>query len=67
MNETNQVSKTFKWRRITATYAPDQELARDGALTGLLPTLPPLSLLDVQVVGVETTQGHFTVRLRIFN
>ena len=64
---------------ITATYAPDQELARDGALTGLLPTilptltptpsptLPPLSLLDVQVVSVETTQGHITVRLRIFN
>lgn len=64
---------------ITATYAPDQELARDGALTGLLPTiaptltptssptLPPLSQLDVQVVGVETTPGHVTVRLRIFN
>lgn len=64
---------------VTATYAPDQELARDGALTGLLPTilptltptpsptLPPLSLLDVQVIGVETTQGHVSVRLRIFN
>src|SRR5258708_10952632 len=47
---------------ITATYAPDQELARDGPLTGLLPTLAPkrtptpmptlapLSQLDVQVI-----------------
>jgi hypothetical protein len=64
---------------ITATYAPDQELARDGALTGLLPTsaptqtptpsptLPPLSQLEVQVISVDTVPGRITARLRIFN
>jgi hypothetical protein len=64
---------------ITATYLPDQELVRDGALTGLLPiiepsltptpmpTVPPLSQLDVQIVSVETIPGHIITRLRIFN
>jgi hypothetical protein len=64
---------------ITATYAPDQELARDGALTGLLPTpaptqtptpsptLPPLSQLEVQVISVDTVPGRITARLRLFN
>ncbi len=64
---------------ITATYAPDQELARDGALTGLLPspaptqtptpspTLPPLSQLEVQVISVDTVPGRITAQLRLFN
>ncbi len=64
---------------ITATYLPDQELARDGALTGLLPTIepsltptpvptvPPLSQLEVQIVSVETIPRHIITRLRIFN
>jgi hypothetical protein len=64
---------------ITATYAPDQELARDGALTGLLPTpaptqtptssptLPPLSQLEVQVISVTTVLGRATMQLRLYN
>jgi hypothetical protein len=63
---------------ITATYAPDQELARDGALTGLLPTpaptqtptpspTPPLSQLEVQVISVDIVPGRITARLRLFN
>jgi hypothetical protein len=64
---------------ITATYLPEQELARDGALSGLLPTveptltptpgptIPPFSQLDVQVIAVETVPGRLTARLRLFN
>jgi hypothetical protein len=64
---------------ITATYLPAQELARDGALTGLLPTIepsltptamptvPPLSQLEVQIVSASTTPGSLTVRLRLYN
>jgi hypothetical protein len=64
---------------ITATYVPDQELARDGALTGLLPTLaptvtptpsptlPPLSMLEAQVISVTTVPGRATVHSRLYN
>jgi hypothetical protein len=64
---------------ITATYAPDQELNRNGALMGLLPTLEPtatptpaptlpaFSRLDVTLISVETTLGRITAKLRIFN
>jgi len=64
---------------IMATYIPDQELAHDGALTGLLPTivptvtpmpsptLHPLSQLEVQVISVNTIPGRIIARLRLFN
>jgi hypothetical protein len=64
---------------ITATYLPEQELARDGALSGLLPkteptstptpapTVRPASQLDVQVIAVETVPGRLTAHLRLFN
>jgi hypothetical protein len=64
---------------LTATYAPDQELARDGALSGLLPaagptltptpapTLPPFAQVDVQVIAVTSAPGRVTARLRLFN
>jgi hypothetical protein len=32
-----------------------------------MPTLLPLSQLDVQVISVERVPGHITVTLRIFN
>jgi hypothetical protein len=64
---------------ITATYTPEQELSRNGALMGLLPTveptatptpaptLPAFSRLDVTLISVETTPGRITAKLRIFN
>ena len=64
---------------ITATYAPEQELSRTGALTSLLPTPEatatptvtptpvPFRRLDVQVISVTTVPGRVTVQMRLYN
>jgi hypothetical protein len=65
---------------VMATYAPDQELEREGLLTTALalptpfptvfaPTATPIPFagLDVQLIAVTTLDGQVTTRLRLYN
>lgn len=66
---------------ITATYPPQQELARDGQVLGLsalptpppsatptlTPTLPPFAGLDVHLISAATQPGQLTTRLWLYN
>ncbi len=65
---------------VIATYPPEQELGREGALTAALalptpiptptqsaPTPLPFAGLDVQLIAVTTAAGQMTARLWLYN